>query len=507
MKERWLFLGLVGLLLLPIWSVEYLPTIDGPSHVYNAWILRQYGNTEEYPLFQQYYEIDWRPIPNWFSHAALALLMFPFGPRAAEKVLLSGLVVLFAFAARFLAGSVDQERGWRGYLALPLLYNQLLLLGFYNFCFSLAFYLLVLGYWWRRRSSPSRGFAVKLNALLLLCWFSHIVSFVLALASLGVLWLVTLPGRPLRRHVVHPLILAPQAILPLWFLRAEGGGIILSDWGLEQLWRYLLRLDVLFLFGKEQSWIGIALAVIFGALLALTLAGKIRGREIGDVDGFLLLSGLAVVVYIMSPEGMSGGTLLKNRLSLYPYLLLIPWIAPRMRRTGKAAILAGLAILTGFQAAMLVHWYRLMQPDIREFLAATGPIAPNTRVLPLLFSRDTSSPRVGVLGHAIDVVAAEKGLVEWDNYEAASGLFPIRYREQAGKIDTYTIEANPGNVNLRAYRGRADYIFTWRLDPGSPIARQLGRQYRLISDTPSGGRVYIRKRTGRGRTPPAAMRE
>jgi hypothetical protein len=110
MKERWLFWGMVAFLLVPVWSVGYFPTTDGPSHIYNAWILRQYGNTQEYPLFQQYYEIDWRPIPNWLSHAVLTLLMFPLDPRTAEKFLLSGYVVLFAGAARFLAASVDPDR-------------------------------------------------------------------------------------------------------------------------------------------------------------------------------------------------------------------------------------------------------------------------------------------------------------------------------------------------------------------------------------------------------------
>lgn len=36
MKERWLFWGLVALLLIPVWSVDYFPTTDGPSHVYNS---------------------------------------------------------------------------------------------------------------------------------------------------------------------------------------------------------------------------------------------------------------------------------------------------------------------------------------------------------------------------------------------------------------------------------------------------------------------------------------
>jgi len=491
MKERWLFLGLALVLLLPIWAVDYIPTVDGPSHVYNAWILRQYANTEEYPLFQHHYEIDWRPIPNWFSHAVLALLMFLFEPRTAEKVLLTGLVFLFVFSVRFFAGSVDPERRWVGLLALPLLYNQLFQLGFYNFSFSLPFYLLAVGTWWRNRGSPGWRLAVKLNLLLLLCWLSHIVSFCLALASIGILWLVTLRGRsPHRwqRHLLHPLMLAPQVLLPLWFVLQQGGGPIPSTWSPELHRDYLMRLGVLFRFGREQLWIGMILAALFGMLLLLTLAGKLK---MGEEDGFLLLSLLAIVLYVLSPEGMSGGTLLKNRLSLYPYLLLLPWLVPWIGKAGRAAVVGVAVLLTVFQVGNIVHWYRLMQPDLREFLAATEPIPPDSRVARLLFSRGP----YGVFGHLIGYPAAEKGLVDWDNYEAACGLFPVRFRPQVGRITTHMLETHPELMRFSEYRGRVDYVFAWRMPPGSPIAHRLTRHYLPLAEI-GPGRVYRRK--GRG---------
>jgi hypothetical protein len=36
-----IYFALSILQLVPIWSVRYLPTVDGASHVYNAWILRE----------------------------------------------------------------------------------------------------------------------------------------------------------------------------------------------------------------------------------------------------------------------------------------------------------------------------------------------------------------------------------------------------------------------------------------------------------------------------------
>lgn len=496
MKERWLFWTMVALLLIPVWSVGYFPTTDGPSHIYNAWILRQYGNTQDYPLFQQYYEIDWRPIPNWLSHAVLALLMFPFDPRTAEKVLVSGYVVLLAGAARFLAASVSIERDdrrWLAWLALPLVYNQFLHLGFYNFCLSVGFCLLAVGTWWRNRERPSLGFAVKLNLLLLLCWFSHIVSLVMALAAIGVLWLATLKGRPLKRHLVHVLILAPQVILPLWFVRSQGGGTIPAETSFRELWLSLLSLRALYRFGLEQAWVGIAMVVLFLVLTALTLAGKLRKKDAWrEEDGFLLVALLAIVLYFVSPDGMAGGILLKNRLSLYPWLLLIPGLAPRLGRRGRAAVLSTVAIITLFQIGMLVHWYRLLQPEIREFVAAADPIEPDSRVLPLLFKRTTTAISVDVLTHAFSYVDVEKGLVDWGNYEAMTGHFPIRFRPETGLSDIYTLEAHTDEVNIRLYKGRTDFVFTWKMPPGARMNRVLRQQLKPLAEE-GPARVYRRK--------------
>ena len=88
-EERWLgalFLTLALLYLIPFWIVHYLPTVDGPCHTYNAWILRQYDHV---PLFRQYYQINAEPYPNWIGHGIMALLMLAVPPLVAEKLLAS----------------------------------------------------------------------------------------------------------------------------------------------------------------------------------------------------------------------------------------------------------------------------------------------------------------------------------------------------------------------------------------------------------------------------------
>lgn len=489
------FVGLVLLLVVPIWSVAFVPTIDGPVHVYNAWVHRHLGSSG-HSLLSQYYEVDWRPLPNWFSHACLALLMLVLEPRYAEKALLTGLVVLFAASVRYLATSVARDRGWCAVVALPLLYNQLLLLGFYNFSFGLAFYALVVGYWWRRPERFSLRFHGGLAALLLLCWFSHIVAFVAALFSAGVLstW-AAIARRRFKRETVYLTLLLPYLALPLWFVQAQSGDRIPSTWSVGYACRYLFRFEVLALFGPQQKWLGLGLSAMVVTLLIVRVVARVRSRTFDEADGFAILSVLFMVLFFVAPEGMSGGTLLKNRLSLFPLLALLPWLAPALGRSVRGALLVGVVILMSFQVGLIAFWYHQMQPDIRSFLASTAAIPRSSRVLPLLFSRDTTRPRFGALGHAIDYAAMDKGLVEWDNYQAATGYFPIRFRRDVERPEIYTMEAHPDKVGVGAYRQWADCVFTWKLPPDSALVEKLLRFYQPVAGEESGadGQVYLRR--------------
>ena len=64
---------------------------------------------------------------------------------------------------------------------------------------------------------------VGINLLLWLCYFSHILSFGLALLAIAILWLATLRRDNWRRHLLHVAVLAPQGFLPVWYFSMEGG--------------------------------------------------------------------------------------------------------------------------------------------------------------------------------------------------------------------------------------------------------------------------------------------
>jgi len=495
MKERRLYLALALVYLIPVWAVKYLPTTDGPAHTYNAWVLRQLGSSETSWL-DRYYEVDARPLPNWLGHAVMAELIRVVRPRTAEKLLVSGYILLFLAGARFLASSVDPARGWLAFLAFPLAYNQLFQMGFYNFCLGLAFFLFAVGLWWRRRDTPGPWLALQLNALLFLAWFSHLAAHLLALTALGALWLMTLrrDGRFRgRRHLAHLAILAPQAVLPLWYLIRHDGEMTWIPRKAAVLWSYLLQMGPVFSLHPGRLRVGIVLTAAFLVLLVLTLRGRVskeRRPAWREGDAFLVLSVFFVALFFAAPEGGVGGSMLKHRIALFPSLLLLPWLAPELSRRGRAVAVGFLAVLALVHVGFLLHWYRGADRQIRELVAGAAGIPPGTRVLPLLFDRDADGWR-GVLGHAFARAAVENRLLDWDNYEAASGVFPVRYRPGVRPPDSWTLETRPGDLDPGAGWDEIDSIYCWKMRPDSEIARRIERHYVLVSER-GPARVYAR---------------
>ncbi len=490
---RRVFFALALLYVLPFWTVHYLPTVDGPCHTYNAWILRQYANTEQYPLFQKYYEINARPYANWISQGGMALLMFIVPPLVAEKLFVSLYALILLSGVWYLAGALEDDRRWLAFLAFPFVHNNMFQFGFYNFSMSLALFPWIVGFWWRHRERGGLGYVVGINLLLWLCYFAHILSFGLAMVSVAVLWLATLRRDNWRRYLLlHVPALAPQGFLPLWHITVQGGEASPSGWPLWIQVRYLLELHALFTFDEVQRWLAVAVAVTFGGLFLLTLIRR-RKPFPREGDAFLLLAVVLAVLYFLSPDAMGGGSMIKVRVSLYPWLVLIPWLSPGLGSRARGVFVPALALIWLLNAGYLVHWYRLLEGDMKTYLAGLEPVQPATRILPLQFEPSRRAEKANVLTHAISYEALEKGLVDWDNYEAATAFFPTRFRESAPPPVIWEIEATPDRVRLWAWRNRADYIYVWRMPPGHPLRNRLRRPYDLIS-VRDGGELWERRR-------------
>ncbi len=399
-------------------------------------------------------------------------------------------MLLFLGGAWYLVGSVRPDERWLAFLAFPFAYNLLFQFGFYNFSISLALFLIVLGYWWRNRERPGLAFAVKINLLLGLCYFSHILSLGLALLAIGVLWLATLRRDSWRRHLLHIPILLPQIVLPLWFLLLQGSREIPSKWPVRRLVRYFTELQVLVTFSELQRLLGMALAALFLLLLLRTLQRKIARRPFFDeADAFLLLALLGVALYAFSPAGLVGGGLLKQRLALYPYLLLIPWFSPGLRGAAKKIGVAALAVVALVNLGYLAHWNRLAGKDVEGYLSGLAPLRPNTRVLAVHFRRTRP---IDAFSHAIGYKALEKGLIDWDNYEAKTSFFPTHFRSSVVFPDLKGFVLAPRTFRVQVNRKLIDAFYTWQMPPRAPLRKRMRKSYVRVGNRP-GAELWVRR--------------
>src|SRR5262249_47677534 len=146
--------------LLPVWAFHFVPTQDGPAHLYNAQVIKDYGNSAA--GYKQYFKIPPNTLPNWTSHLLLAGLLFLFPPLVAEKLLVSLYILGFAGSFRYFLGAFGERCRPLSWAGLLVVYNRCFWMGFYNYCLGLLLFWVVLGYCLRHRETFRLAQAARL---------------------------------------------------------------------------------------------------------------------------------------------------------------------------------------------------------------------------------------------------------------------------------------------------------------------------------------------------------
>jgi hypothetical protein len=473
-----LFLIIALFHLLPIWRVHYVPTVDGPSHLYNAQVLHELAKGT--PEFARVFRADLRPFPNWLGHILLFLALCIAPPLVAEKIVLSAIVLLFLGGCWKLAGVIDPRSRVYAFLVMPLAYSALLQMGFYNYFLGAGLALFAIAAWWESRTALS-------GILLLLCYFAHAIPAMVALLMIAVIWIIRR-----RWRWMELLPIAPTVALLAWFAlqpKPPGGD---WTWTGAFVWQPLLRVMLLLTFDMRQLTFGTILGGVMLLLIAITIAvenihWKRRRIMIGERDAFFVLTLIAVALYLAAPLGVQEGFVLKARLVIFPYVLLLPWLTPRLARLPVALLLAIVAILN----VLFIRdaWKRndkLIAPAVMPFAAA----APLRTVVPLIFDRGSPASLHPLLSHAASYGMLDRRLIDLGDYEAALGFFPVAYRTPLDRPAIIDLETAPGSFDPN--RWNVDYIYTWKMPAGAPLESRLTARYAVVASDGE-GRLYGRK--------------
>lgn len=511
--EDGLYAGVLLLLLLPIWTNAHFPTQDGPMHLHNARILLDHALGKG-QIYDAYYQPNLTLFPYWFSHVALALLLTVFSPAIAEKLFLTSYIVLMALLVRMLLRALRPGASFLSFLALPLICAQPFQMGFLAFCFSYVFVLLIVLLWIRYQEKLTTLRLLVLSTLFLLLYFSHPVSYVLALVVVASLIAAERTAVIARLSAVVLAALPSLVLLAAYLIAAPSyqgpRGVpyaTLAD-------NFALQTSLVLLTNREAP-LAIAVSVFFVILAVLTVRTRLlESSVIERSDAFLAAAVIGLAIHLYGAHNLVG---FFERTQTFPLFMLVAWFSTRTYTTiEKRIVIAGSAVIV--IGLVLVRWpiYAQTSANTQEYLAVAPQIAPRSTVLPLNFApngrtRDGGSipQRYPLLLHTADYLGAEdKQLIILDNIGGLYPMFPYLWRSAR---DPYLhiqqnagMERVPPDVSFMSYRertgGTVDYVVTWGFDStferepgGRAIREQLDKAYERVAASPNGMAVVYRR--------------
>jgi hypothetical protein len=438
--------------------MTYVPTNDGPAHVFEAFVLANYGDSGFERLTEEYV-LSAAPSPNLLTQLCLALLLLVVPATAAEKLVAVTIVSLFALGMTYAVRSVSRERTWLAALAAPLGTGYLHFFGFFNFAVGTGLSLLSLGVFLRRRGSWGPWSALLLAALLLLTVSAHLLPFAMAAGAIGlvllrdvVLRLTAQDARPpaaggaspasRSRDILVPLLalVVPTALSLLFLLqseevRSEGTG---PDFWERAMTTFSPRRLARFTVGQVAVFSRVELA--FGLLWCLAIGlivgcALLRGRRAllrQPVSALTAIAVLSTAALVVIPDII--GTLYHIQVRFFFYAVLFALLAaaavPAVERLRPVAV--GMAVLVTVGLAVVRIPAELRYNELlREFDTVAAVMRPQSTFITWR-AWPATSPVAAALSptaHASDRVALATRSVNLNHLDARYAYFPAHFRE------------------------------------------------------------------------------
>jgi hypothetical protein len=553
-SRTWILLTFILLLawqIVLVWIFPHFASQDGASHLYNAALIRGFHDPA-WNRVAEFYRLNSRLVPNWITYAVLASLYRFFSPATAEKIIVTGYFVLFPLSFAYVLRTLTKEVWLFSIWGLVLANNLFIAMGFYNFCYSLVFFLLCFGYWMRWRHGLGPKQLATLCALGSLLYFSHVVGFFMAAFFIGVValcfglaegrWVAedgdTRPGDAifsstissnlvstiLRRVLVPQLAFLPCLVI---FCVSSIGSQPAFDPGIQSFsQRLLVFRELHVLVDSRGAWGILRMSLVGGFLLwgfYVAIASAVKQRKLVAGDGLGILAAACLSLCVVLPWSISGGGMIPERMAWFALCAALLWLSSSSGsdlwtiKARPAAIgVSTLVVVLGLFGQ--TEWRYQLSAVLNAYEDAGRLLAPQKTILSLCYCNpeDNSNPvfaqlRIRPLEHAGDIAALEGRALSVDNYEAMGSAFPVEYSPQvnpalhAKTFSASSVSSKPQNADLADYEARTgktvDYVLLWgtgtgdSAESGSTLNQQLRSNYEVIytSSPPALLRLFKRR--------------
>ncbi len=521
--EPWLFLFACIVNVLPVLLIEYIPTMDGPSHCYNARILFDLISNPDSNV-SSYFQINPWNFTNWTGHILLALMQCIVTAGTAEKILWIIILIAFPYAFRSFVNMFNTSNAWLIWMIFPFTWSQFMFNGFYNFIIGVTFALIFLKFWMQNNKSSFRTGWLIITATL--CALSHVFPFVLMLliGAAYSIWIILVKHNKALifkkhqwKHLLRSLISLAIVCLPAILITAayvfspiavDVSFAPRETTSIEALNGIRIVTPIIGLVKEEQMFTAkLFYFIMFTVVVAvmISVVGKRRDAAYSkakqiksslfrkDFDFLLIAAALMFFAYFIIFLWFDSGKYVSDRLLYIAFLLLIVWLCQQPFPQWFSVLAAVVAIGCCVGLATIRCPIMEKQHDIRgEFIALADQIPEGSVVYPLNFSGNW------LHAHIADYTGTTKPMIILDNYEACQHYFPVKWRAEVSdywlraaslypQISSVDAEGKKVfdylmTINEQEASGRADYL---------EFSLWLSNNYSLVGVSYSGNiRLY-----------------
>lgn len=457
LDDRWplLFPGLLAVVLtihvLAMLSVPWPPLQDLGGHIELMDIMARYGSPAT--LYEATYLLPESFGPNTLSLHLASWLAPIFDPLTVARLLIVFYVVGLPLAIWSLTGAFGRSR-WLTFLACPLTFNTMLLLGFLNFLVALPLLIWAIAHARRLAEHGGLGRGVTLAVILVALFFAHVIPYAIAVAAtLGLVVLFLPHWTALTR--LTPLALS-LPFLAVWmkrmFFAPSGSTASESFAALEPTYKPAGKLLMQFHSWGMQTFRAELDEVAFGAVVLLFVVAlavgfaQRRARKVTPArltsrrtrllrwtrrHALELLTVGAFAGYFVVPSRSNEMAIIGERFVVLTLLLLVPW--PRIQLIGPArALLVPMFGLAAMYPLAVIGEYARFDVDVLGSLPEVVEDLPaRTRLLVIFNDHENPITYHQPIWHVAKAVnATANGGITNDSF-AVRPYTPIQYQPGA----------------------------------------------------------------------------
>lgn len=492
MKYRLLLLISITICALQIWLPDYYLTGDGPTHLYNANMLKDYWTNSHQSFYKLFYKINADINPNWSGHVILAILMFIFSPVVAEKILFSIYILIFISGFYKLIKFTGSSK-YLIFIAFCIVFTHTLAKGFFNFNFSIALSIWMIWAWCSILLKSGVWPSILFFLLSCATYITHPLGFAYAT---GACVFITIPYIFLSKTATTKqkfqiafvkfstlLLCILPPLCMLWLFNAKQGSGLVLTFDAQRLPQLMESNDYLTYTTKENFWAVLMRHLLLLPLILLSIL-SIRLKWLNERhSGILLFIPFMFVLYTFVPDYLAGGGLVVMR-SRQLFFMTVAIGIILMGKKNIVQVILGysfLILFIGISAARLPVLIKIGKAN-SEYLSVAEKIPPESVVMPVSFShngKDINGNLISdcnwIFQHAAGYLGGAKPLILLENYEAHTNYFPFmwyEYTDPYKHLDAEVgIESQPPGADIPKYEESSgqdiNYIMTWCYDSSS----------------------------------------